>query len=562
MLQAKATPSLESRLAANAGGGSALPDDVRSFMEPRFGADFSSVRVHTDSQAVQMSQELGAQAFTYGNDIYYGQGKSPGNNDLTAHELTHTIQQMGAVQAKPTVNQLGKQKAQETESMASEVGSQMNASQSQSVQNVVMLRLLEPDPKNRVGWDSGLNTPLAVGKFDSPLFVPEGEKGFYSIAQSGSGSAQFNWTRSTPEASTPEESSLVAEMHINSIGKPDNNYLGLQQNIQTAPPNQSASSQEPTLPGGINFNDPVHSPFIVDIEKIKFRIPATLSPGNSLRAARATYYFNFCNPNIKDLSIPTDCKGNEIAFDILQYVNQGSRDKLPIARGGIKNQYNDLEEDRPGKPRDPKRKDTWQIPPDYWSGNPKLDFSAKKTQGTSSQGTSVFDFSLLANINQEDWLDVEIPVANIIEEMINGGQLKREIVEGAKYTGGTIGGLEIFGEAEAKLQVKDHTMIIKKKFRPEVFNWQEYLALNPDLGTPTPFNPNPINTESEAHAHWDRFGSVEGRPSSTRFGVKDYLKRYPFLDSFFSMKQQNEKYPAAIQHYIDFGLDSNFSGQP
>ena len=104
MLQAKANSSLESRLAANAGGGSALADDVRSFMEPRFGADFNSVRVHTDSQAVQMSQELGAQAFTYGNDIYYGQGKSPGNNDLTAHELTHTIQQMGAVQVQRQSN--------------------------------------------------------------------------------------------------------------------------------------------------------------------------------------------------------------------------------------------------------------------------------------------------------------------------------------------------------------------------------------------------------------------------------------------------------------------------
>ncbi|WP_460201186.1 eCIS core domain-containing protein [Scytonema sp. NUACC21] len=37
-------------------------------METRFGADFSSVRVHTDSNAVQMNKELGAQAFTHGND--------------------------------------------------------------------------------------------------------------------------------------------------------------------------------------------------------------------------------------------------------------------------------------------------------------------------------------------------------------------------------------------------------------------------------------------------------------------------------------------------------------
>ena len=98
-----ASGSVENQLAGSKGGGSALPDDVRSFMEPRFGADFSSVRVHTDSNAVQMNKELGAQAFAHGSDIYYGAGKSPGKNELTAHELTHTIQQTGGVQLNKSV---------------------------------------------------------------------------------------------------------------------------------------------------------------------------------------------------------------------------------------------------------------------------------------------------------------------------------------------------------------------------------------------------------------------------------------------------------------------------
>ncbi len=98
-----ASSSLESRLAGTKGGGSPLPDDVRSFMESRFGADFSSVRVHTDSNAVQMNKELGAQAFAHGSDIYYGAGKSPGKDELTAHELTHTIQQTGGVQLNKSV---------------------------------------------------------------------------------------------------------------------------------------------------------------------------------------------------------------------------------------------------------------------------------------------------------------------------------------------------------------------------------------------------------------------------------------------------------------------------
>ncbi|MBW4522616.1 MAG: DUF4157 domain-containing protein [Scytolyngbya sp. HA4215-MV1] len=85
--------SLESRLSPTQGGGNPLPDDVRSFMEPRFGADFSQVRVHTDGDAVQMSQDLNAQAFTHKQDVYFGAGKSPANDALTAHELTHVVQQ-------------------------------------------------------------------------------------------------------------------------------------------------------------------------------------------------------------------------------------------------------------------------------------------------------------------------------------------------------------------------------------------------------------------------------------------------------------------------------------
>jgi hypothetical protein len=87
--------NLESQLNGSKGGGSPLPDEVRAFMEPRFGADFSGVRVHTDSAAVQMNKELGAQAFAHGSDIYYGAGKSPGKDELTAHELTHVVQQNG-----------------------------------------------------------------------------------------------------------------------------------------------------------------------------------------------------------------------------------------------------------------------------------------------------------------------------------------------------------------------------------------------------------------------------------------------------------------------------------
>jgi hypothetical protein len=93
----QAESNLENRLSISQGGGSPLPDEVRSFMEPRFGADFSQVRVHTDSEAVQMNRELNAQAFTHKQDVYFGAGKAPANDALTAHELTHVVQQTDGI---------------------------------------------------------------------------------------------------------------------------------------------------------------------------------------------------------------------------------------------------------------------------------------------------------------------------------------------------------------------------------------------------------------------------------------------------------------------------------
>ncbi|AFZ22995.1 hypothetical protein Cylst_0666 [Cylindrospermum stagnale PCC 7417] len=90
--------NIETRLNSSKSGGSPLADDVRGFMEPRFGTDFSQVRVHTGEEAIQMNRELGAQAFAHGSNIYFGAGKAPGNNELTAHELTHVVQQKGQTQ--------------------------------------------------------------------------------------------------------------------------------------------------------------------------------------------------------------------------------------------------------------------------------------------------------------------------------------------------------------------------------------------------------------------------------------------------------------------------------
>jgi hypothetical protein len=78
-----------------------LPATVRSYYEPRFGRDFSGVRVHTGGEAADSARGLRARAFTLGSDIVFGPGHyAPQTGDgqrLLAHELTHVVQQGGAV---------------------------------------------------------------------------------------------------------------------------------------------------------------------------------------------------------------------------------------------------------------------------------------------------------------------------------------------------------------------------------------------------------------------------------------------------------------------------------
>jgi len=100
----QAPEGIENSLNQSKGAGHSLPQNIRSFMEQSIGADFSAVKIHNDSNAVQMSRNLNAQAFTHGSDIYFNSGKynpvSTEGKHLLAHELTHVVQQNQGVQKK------------------------------------------------------------------------------------------------------------------------------------------------------------------------------------------------------------------------------------------------------------------------------------------------------------------------------------------------------------------------------------------------------------------------------------------------------------------------------
>lgn len=79
--------------------GQPLDAPTRAFFEPRFGYDFSHVRVHTDSRAAESALKVNALAYTVGQDIVLGPGVNPSSTPearkTLAHELTHVIQQEG-----------------------------------------------------------------------------------------------------------------------------------------------------------------------------------------------------------------------------------------------------------------------------------------------------------------------------------------------------------------------------------------------------------------------------------------------------------------------------------
>ena len=94
---------VQSEISSRSGRGVPLADDQRSKFEKFFGKDLSAVRVHADNDASQLSGSLGAEAFTVGNDVYFGSGRyqSGASDKLLAHELTHVVQQNSTIKRWP-----------------------------------------------------------------------------------------------------------------------------------------------------------------------------------------------------------------------------------------------------------------------------------------------------------------------------------------------------------------------------------------------------------------------------------------------------------------------------
>jgi 3D (Asp-Asp-Asp) domain-containing protein len=83
--------------------GQPLDDSTRARLEPRFGYDFTGVRVHADAQAAASVRDVRADAYTVGRHVAFGSGRyrpgTPFGDAILAHELAHVIQQDGREQS-------------------------------------------------------------------------------------------------------------------------------------------------------------------------------------------------------------------------------------------------------------------------------------------------------------------------------------------------------------------------------------------------------------------------------------------------------------------------------
>lgn len=147
--------------------GRALDDKTRASFEPRFGHDFSKVRVHTGPRANDSARSLRAQAYTVGQNIVFREGKfaprTAEGRQLLAHELTHVVQQTSSLHFSKAVSSPGDESEREAERVASRVSVGQSANFSPAVR---------PARIQRQGDLTLTMPPLGTSHHQPSLFPP------------------------------------------------------------------------------------------------------------------------------------------------------------------------------------------------------------------------------------------------------------------------------------------------------------------------------------------------------------------------------------------------------
>ncbi|WP_246561309.1 DUF4157 domain-containing protein [Geobacter grbiciae] len=175
---------LDERIRALEGGGVPLGEGERAFFEPRFGADFSQVRIHTGSAAEETVRSLNALAFTFGQDIVFGAGHyapdTAAGRQLLAHELVHTVQQNG----KKVIQRVGQGDQQPEEDQRNTCsGEELNQAVQEWIMPTALLRII-----GQYGPLSGLPAETVLHRHDGYIGIR-----YLVVAQQGErGSGKIN----------------------------------------------------------------------------------------------------------------------------------------------------------------------------------------------------------------------------------------------------------------------------------------------------------------------------------------------------------------------------------
>ena len=164
---ANSVPSIVHEVLSSSG--QPLDAGTRAFMEPRFGHDFSQVRVHTDVKAAESARAVNALAYTVGNDMVFGSSsynpRTVAGRFLLAHELTHVAQQKdanGTVPETLIVNDPGNIAEQEANTVAQSIVRGTAASS--------ISRNIDPSGLHRLPF--GIRLPSGLRKLDSATEEP------------------------------------------------------------------------------------------------------------------------------------------------------------------------------------------------------------------------------------------------------------------------------------------------------------------------------------------------------------------------------------------------------
>lgn len=208
-------------------GGEPLDSMTRGFMESRFGHDFSSVRVHTGSQAAQSAEAVNARAYTVGSNIVFGSGAfephSSSGKQLIAHELAHVLQQSSSVRRMPNVLQRKtKNEAAESDTSAAEADTsdsdnvpaeETPAAPSQSLESATARALVEVSDTDVAAESVGAipSNPVALQETRGGAEEPASANGVAEDAISASTEAEADADAPGSQARDGESAAVAQE---------------------------------------------------------------------------------------------------------------------------------------------------------------------------------------------------------------------------------------------------------------------------------------------------------------------------------------------------------------